>query len=378
MTKRTLGLTVAVLAVVGVGAYATKNYWTPQGAVAQAPVPAQNRTIPVEIGKAVKKKTPVLIEALGNVTPIASVAIKSRVDNEIVGVHFNDGAMVNKGDLLITLDARGIQAQIAQAEGTLAKDQALLEGAERDVRRYTDLVAKNATPIINLDNAKTQVASQQASIKANSGALENLRVLLSYYTIRAPISGRVGAAAVKVGNYVRAADLTSIATIIQQAPIYVSFTVPQRSLPEIREALANETATIEVIVPGATKHALGAVTMVENTVDQATGTVTIRATMPNEDGLLWPGTLVNAQLKVRDEEGITVPSSAVQVSQQGSYVFTVKDNVAKVQAVKVARVLGPETVIESGLSDGESVVTDGHLQLTNNARVTVRPNRTGT
>ncbi|MDB5599571.1 MAG: mdtA 2 [Xanthobacteraceae bacterium] len=378
MTKRTWKLGVALVVIaIGVAA-ATKSYWSPQGAVAQAPVTPQNRTIPVEVGQAVKKKTPVLIEALGTVTPVASVAIKSRVDNEIVGVHFNDGALVNKGDLLLTLDSRAVQAQIAQAEGTVAKDQALLEGAERDVRRYTDLVAKNATPIINLDNAKTQVASQQASIKADSGALENLRVQFSYYTIRAPISGRISAAAVKVGNYVRAADLTPIATIIQQAPIYVSFTVPQRSLPEIRQALANETATIEVIVPGATKHAQGAVTMVENTVDVATGTAMIRATMPNEDGLLWPGTLVNAQLKVREEEGITVPSAAVQVSQQGSYVFTVKDNVAKVQAVKVARIIGPETVIETGLAGGETVVTDGHLQLTNNARVTIRANRAGT
>jgi RND family efflux transporter MFP subunit len=378
MTKRTWALTVVVLAVVGGGAYATKSYWKPQGAVAQAPGMPQNRTIPVEVGKAVSKKTPVLIEALGTVTPIASVAIKSRVDNEIVGVHFADGALVKKGDLLLTLDSRGVEAQIAQAEGTLAKDHALLEGAERDVRRYADLVAKNATPTVNLDNAKTQVASHQASIKANSGALENLRVQLSYYTIRAPISGRMSAAAAKVGNYVRAADLVPIATIIQQAPIYVSFTVPQRSLPEIRQALANETATIEVIVPGATKHALGAVTMVENTVDAATGTAMIRATMPNEDRLLWPGTLVNAQLKVRDEDGVTVPSSAVQVSQQGNYVFIVKDNVATVQAIKVARVLGPETVVESGLSGGETVVTDGHLQLTNNARVTIRANRAGT
>lgn len=378
MTKRTWGLGVAFVVMVAGAAAATKNYWSPQGAVAQAPVTPQSRTIPVEVGKAVNKKTPVLIEALGTVTPIASVAIKSRVDNEIVGVHFADGAQVKKGDLLLTLDSRAVQAQIAQAEGTLAKDHALLEGAERDVRRYTDLVAKNATPTINLDNAKTQVASQQASIKANSGALENLRVQLSYYTVRAPISGRMSAATVKVGNYVRAADLMPIATIIQQAPIYVSFTVPQRSLPEIRQALANETATIEVIVPGAAKHALGAVTMVENTVDVATGTAMIRATMPNEDGLLWPGTLVNARLKVRDENGITVPSSAVQVSQQGNYVFTIKDSVAKVQAVKVARVVGSETVIESGLEGGETVVTDGHLQLTNNARVTIRANRAGT
>jgi membrane fusion protein, multidrug efflux system len=371
MNKRLIW--VGIIAAVTIGGTALGARWF--GKVDRGAAQAnqgQARAVAVVVGEAVRKRTPVRIEALGNVTPIASVAIKSRVDNEIVGVHFSDGARVKKGDLLLTLDSRAISAQVAQAEGTVARDQAQLEGALRDVRRYSELVEKNATPVVNLDNAKTQVATFSAAIKADTGALENLKVQLSYYTIRAPISGRISAAAVKVGNFVRAADLLPIATIIQLAPIYVSFTVPQRFLPDIREALANETATIDVSVPGSNKHAAGAVTMIENTIDSTTGTATIRATMPNDDEILWPGTLVNVSLTLRDEEGVSVPSAAVQVSQQGNFVFVVKDGVAEVRRVTVSRTVEKETVIADGLQGGETVVTDGHLQLTNNARVTVR------
>jgi membrane fusion protein, multidrug efflux system len=372
MNKRTVGIGLGVLVVVAGAAVATQNWWTYARAVAQGPQDASSRAVAVQVSQSVLKKTPVRIEALGTVTPIASVAIKSRVDNEIVGVHFADGTMVKKGDLLLTLDSRSISAQVAQAEGTIARDQAQLEGAQRDVRRYSELVEKSATPVVNLDNAKTQVATYTAAIKADTAALENLKVQLSYCTIRAPISGRISAASVKVGNFVRAADLTPIATIIQLAPIYVSFTVPQRFLPDIRQALADETSAVDVAVPGSEKQASGAVAMIENTVDTATGTATIRANMPNADELLWPGTLVNVALTLRDEEGVSVPVAAVQVSQQGNYVFVVKDNVAQVRPVTVSRTVARESVIASGLSGGETVVTDGHLQLTNNARVTVR------
>jgi membrane fusion protein, multidrug efflux system len=372
MNKRWIWVAVIAAVAVGVTAISARWFGKDERGGAQANQDRQARVVTVHVGQAVRKKTPVRIEALGSVTPIANVSIKSRVDNEIVGVHFADGARVKKGDLLLTLDSRAVSAQVAQAEGTLARDQAQLEGAQRDVRRYTELVEKNATPVVNLDNAKTQVATYTAAIKANSAALDNLKVQLSYCTIRAPISGRIGAAAVKVGNFVRAADVQAIASIIQLSPIYVSFTVPQRFLPDIREALANETATVDVMVPGSNKHASGVVTMVENTIDSATGTATIRATMPNDDEVLWPGTLVNVSLTLRDEDGVSVPSAAVQVSQQGNYVFVVKDNVAEVRPVTVSRTVEKETVIAGGLNGGETVVTDGHLQLTNNARVTVR------
>jgi membrane fusion protein, multidrug efflux system len=360
------------LAVAGVLVIAllVRGLWTTDGA-AQSKNQAA-RVVPVEVAVAERKKMPVRVESLGNVTPIASVAIKARVDTTITAVHFRDGQAVKKGDLLFTLDGRAIEAQIEQTEGMVARDRAQLAGAERDVTRYTDLVAKAATPVINLDNAKTQSEVYTAAIKSDQGLLENLKVQLSYCTITSPIDGRISAAAVKVGNFVRQADTSAMATINQMAPVYVSFTVPQKVLPEIRQALTAETATIEAIVPGEQKHASGQVTMIENTVDTATGLATIRATMPNEQEVLWPGTLVTTELTLRIEDSVVVPSPAVQVSQTGSFVFVVTDGVAKIAPVKVSRSVGNLSVIESGLNGGETVVTDGQLLLSNGTRVNPR------
>jgi RND family efflux transporter MFP subunit len=335
------------------------------------------RAVAVEVATAVRKKTPVKLEALGNVTMMASVAIKARIDNEIVGIHFTDGAFVKKGDLLVTLDPRMLQAQIGQAEASVARDQAQLEMAERDLRRYSELVAKGATPQLNVDNSKTQGDTLRAAIRADNAVLENLKVQLSFCFIRAPISGRISQAAVKVGNFARSADTVPIATINQIAPVYITMSVPQRSLPDLRVAMAESDTSVEAIIPGETRRAHGTIAMIENAVDPTTGMATVRASMPNEDELLWPGTLVTAQVTLRTENAIVVPAPAVQVSQQGNFVFVVKNNVATVAPVKVARLLGTETVIESGLEDGDVVVTEGHLLLTNGARVTVRERKAG-
>ncbi len=179
------------------------------------------RPVPVSLAAAVTADVPVRLEALGTVTPIASVAIKTRVDTEIVKVHFADGAKVNEGDVLFTLDSRAIEAQVRQAEGMLARDQAQFAGAERDFKRYTELVEKGATPTINLDNATTQLETFRAAIKADQAALDNLKVQLTYCVIVAPISGRISSAAVKAGNFVRQADVVPLAVINQIAPIYV-------------------------------------------------------------------------------------------------------------------------------------------------------------
>jgi multidrug efflux system membrane fusion protein len=369
MTKRKWLFGVAALALIGI---VVLIRMLASGDNAAARSQAQARVVPVEVATAERKKVPVRLDALGTVTPIASVAIKARVDTSIVGVHFRDGQVVKTGDLLFTLDGRAIQAQIAQTEGAVARDQAQLDGALRDVARYTDLVAKSATPTVNLDNAKTQAEVYRAAIKSDQGLLENLKVQLSYCTVTAPIPGRISAAAVKVGNFVRQADTVAMATINQMAPVYVSFTVPQKSLPDIRQALANETATIDAIVPGSDKRANGQVTMIENTVDPATGMAMVRATMPNENEILWPGTLVTAEMTLRMEDAVVVPSSAMQVSQNGNFVFVIKDGVAKVQKVEVARQLASETVISSGLNGGETVVTDGQLLLSEGTRVNAR------
>jgi len=373
MKKRNWLVGVAVLAALAGGVVLTRDFWNPQGAVAQAPRPnVQPRGVPVLVGTAQKKLVPLQVELLGNVTPIASVAIKSRLETEIVEVHFSDGAMVQKGDLLFTLDGRAIQAQIKDLEAVLTSARAQLEQNERDLERYTELVAKNAATQVQLNNTRTQVNVWRATSSSTSAKIENLKVQLSYCTIRAPISGRASMAAVKAGNFVRPADTTPLATIIQVAPVYVAFALPQNNLPALREALAAETATIQAIIPGETRRASGHVSMIENTIDAATGTVTVRATMPNADGLLWPGTLVRVQLTFREEQAVVVPPTAVQVSQTGSFIYVVKDSIATVRPVKVARTLLNETVLESGLDGGETVVTDGQLRLTNGSRVAPR------
>jgi len=378
MAKWTVGLGVtAALALAAYGA-ATYGYWPFHGAVAQAPSQKNApRVVPVEVAKAERKKVPVRIELLGTVTPMASVAVKTRIDSEITEVHFRDGATVKQGELLFTMDNRAIEAQIRQAEGQLARDKAQLEGALRDQRRYSDLVEKGATPVTNLDNAKTQVGIYTAAIKADEGMIENLKVQLTFTTIRAQITGRISMAAVKVGNFARQADLIPLATIVQSAPVYVTFALPQRSLPDLRQALTNETAMIEAVAPGDPRRAQGHVTMIENTVDAVTGTVPVRATMSNNDEMLWPGTLVNVQLSFREEESVVVPPTAVQVSQTGSFVFVVTNGVANVRPVKVARVIDAQAVIESGLEGGEVVVTVGHLQITEGSRVSARQPKAG-
>jgi multidrug efflux system membrane fusion protein len=374
MKTRTFLIGVAVVALLGVAVYRT-GPWAWRGAEAQAPAPV--RLVPVEVATAVRRPAPVFIEALGTVTPIETVAVRSRLDSEIVAVHFRDGAIVNKGDLLFSLDSRALEAQIAQAEGNVARDQAQLEGALRDVRRYTELVAKNATPVVNLDNARTAADTFRAAIKADQGALENLKVQLSYCTIRAPISGRISVAAVKVGNFVRATDAVPLATLNQIAPIYVSFAVPQRNLPEVRTALADETASVAAIVAGDKRRPTGRLTMIENAVDSATGMVTMRATFDNADQVLWPGALATMRLTLRYEEGVVVPAGAVLTGQAGTYVYVVKDKVTNVQRVTVARTNEKETVISEGLTGGESVVTNGHLLLSNGTKVSPREAKAG-
>lgn len=373
MKKRTWLVGVALLAALAGGAILTRDFWNPQGAVAQAPRPnLQARGVPVLVAVAKKKRVPLQIELLGNATPIASVAIKSRLDTEIVEVHFRDGAMVQKGDLLFTLDGRALEAQIRDLEAVLLSANAQLEQSERDLSRYTELVAKNAATQVQLNNTRTQVNVWRATSRSTSAKIENLKVLLSYCTIRAPIAGRASMAAVKVGNFVRPADVAPLATIIQTAPVYVAFALPQNSLPALREALAAETATVQAVIPGETRRAGGHVSMIENTIDAATGTVIVRATMPNADGLLWPGTLVRVQLTFREEDAVVVPPTAVQLSQTGPFVYVVKNGVATVQPVTVARTLLNETVLEGGLDGGETVVTDGQLRLTNGSRVAPR------
>jgi RND family efflux transporter MFP subunit len=367
MLKRKWLIGGALLALVAIAVF-MRGIWTTDGVAARQ---SQVRAIPVETAVAERRSMPVRLSALGNVTPVASVAIKTQVDTTITGVHFRDGASVQKGDLLFTLDCRQIEADMKRVQAIIDGAQATLEQATRDVERYTDLAARNATPIVTLNNAQTTVNVSRATAESNRAQLENLKVQLGFCSIRASISGRISMANVKVGNFVRQADTSPMATINQMVPVYVSFTVPQKNLPDIRKAIGAETATVEAVIPGEEKRAGGQVTMIENSVDPTTGMAMVRATMPNKDELLWPGTLVTIDMTLRSQEGIVVPAQAVQVSQTGTFVFVVKNGAAQVQPVKVDRQVGSETVIASGLEGGETIVTEGQLLLSNGTRVNV-------
>jgi RND family efflux transporter MFP subunit len=375
MKKRTFLLLAGAVGIAAAAGFITRSSW--MGGSSNAQGPQRPRLVSVDLVKAERKSVPVDVDANGTVTPISSVALKSRLETTIVAVHFEDGARVNEGDLLFTLDSRQIDAQIEQAEGVLAKDQAQLEGAQRDLRRYNDLVGKGATTQVNVDNARTQSDILIGTIKADQAALDNLKVQKSYTTIRAPFAGRISAANVKVGNFVRPADTAPLAVINQMAPVYVTFAVPQRVLVDLRESMAKGLSRVTATIPGHQRSETGNVAMVENTVDATTGMVTVRGIMSNQSETLWPGTLVTTKLVIRSEDAIVVPTVAVQRSQNGNFVFVVKDGVARIQPVSVDRTSEGISVISEGLSGGETVVVDGQLLLSDGTRVEPRAKKAG-
>jgi RND family efflux transporter MFP subunit len=224
MTRRKWFYGAAALAVI-VAAFFARDLWL-ERSQAVSGGPAQ-RAVPVEVAKASRKQVPYRIEALGTVTPIASVALKARLETTIIGVHFQDGARVEQGDLLFTLDCRQIEADIKRVQAIIDGAEASLTQAQRDVSRYSELAARNATPVVTLNNAQTAVNVSRATAESNRAQLENLNVQRGFCNIRAPITGRISMANVKVGNFVRQADTSPMATINQTTPVYVTFTVSQ-------------------------------------------------------------------------------------------------------------------------------------------------------
>ena len=242
-----------------------------------------------------------LITAIGTVQSISTVIIKSRVDGEIAKVHFEEGQEVKEGDLLFTVDNRAFAAQLAQSEANLERDRAHLQRAQAEVKRQTELATRGVASAQKLEDVQTAVAVLDAAIRADQAAIENARVNLNYTTIRAPITGRTGAINLKRGNLVKSNDTTQqavpLVTITQLRPIYVTFTVPERHLTRIRTAVASERLPVIVTVPDQPQTPIiGALTFVDNQVDAATGTISLKATFANDDARLWPGQFVNITL----------------------------------------------------------------------------------
>jgi multidrug efflux system membrane fusion protein len=367
-------IAVAFLAVAAAGGIAYQTFVLKAAEPLRAATPVAP-AVPVVIAPATRKPMPVRIEAIGTVQPIATVAVKSRVDGEIAEVKISDGQAVKAGDVLFVLDTRAAEAQLRQAEATLAKDRAQLENAKRDVGRYKPLTEKEFVSRQQLDTAQTNAAALEATVLADQAIIDTFKVQLTYYTIRSPLDGRVGTIALKTGNAVKAQDTISLVTINQIKPIYVSYAVPQRELPGIRAAAGAGTVPVQATVPGDPgAPATGKIFFFDNQIDPTTGTISLKAIFDNADERLWPGEFVNVSSTLRVEaEAVTVPSSAVQVGQNGSYVFVVKaDNTVEMRPVTVNRTVGNESVISKGLNADERVVTDGQLRLTNGSRVEIR------
>jgi membrane fusion protein, multidrug efflux system len=334
----------------------------------------------VVVGQAEKLDFPWVFSEIGTVQPIATVSLRPHFDATVDDVLVADGAAVKAGDVLIKLDARQADAQLKGAQAQLAKDQAQLEQAKRDVTRYTDLVSRSATPVLNLDNARTTVATSEAAILGDQAAIDNLKVQLGWYTITAPISGRVGAVNIKQGNIAKAGDNSSagvFATINQISPIYVAFSVPQTLLPVLREAMV-AGAPVIAKPQGSTKQATGKLTLIENSIDPGTGAILARAKFDNADETLWPGQLCNLQLTLRVEPNtIVAPREAVQNGQSGTYVFVIENGVAHIRPVVSTRTQDGKTVITEGLQGNETVVVDGALLLVEGSKVEVRNSEKG-
>ena len=332
------------------------------------------KTVPVTEAVAQLKAMPVQITTIGHVEPIATVAVRPRVDGEIAAVPVTDGQQVKKGDLLFQLDDRQARAALDVAVANLSRDHAQLDFARKEVERQRGLAKKDFVSRSQFDQAQSTADALTGTVAADEAQVANMQAALSFTAIAAPIDGRIGSISIREGNTVEQNSAAPLLTINQISPIYVNFTVPQGQLGALREAFAGGAVTVAAQPTGDDRPpSTGTIAFYENTIDAQTGTLGIRGTFPNEDERLWPGQFVNVTVTLRVEAGaVTVPMPAVQMSQNGSYVFVIKpDKTVELRQVTVSRTVNDNAVIASGLKAGEHVVTSGQLRLVPGAKIRV-------
>jgi multidrug efflux system membrane fusion protein len=339
--------------------------------------PAGPPAVPVSIAVATERDMPVILRAIGNIDAYSTVAIKARVDGQIVEVNFREGQAVRKGDVLFRLDSRPFEAALRQAEANLARDRASRDQARSQERRYFDLLEKHFVSKEAYAQIRTAAETAEAVLKASEAAVETARLNLQYCTIRSPIDGYVGRIMLQLGNLVKANDTNALVVINQVKPIYATFAVPEQRLGEIRRHMADGPLEVAVVAAGERRAPLanGRLVFIDNAVDVSTGTIKLRAEFENRDLALWPGQFVNVSLKLYDQtNAIVVPSVAVQTGPQGEFVFVLRsDGTAEVRKIAVSRTDGDLTVVAQGLVKGEKVVTRGQLRLAPGVKAIVRP-----
>ncbi len=332
------------------------------------------QVVPVKTGEVTQQNVPVQINAIGNVEAYNTVSVKAMVGGEIINVHFKEGQDVHQGDLLFQIDPRPYEAALKQAEWALARDIAQSTNAEEQAKRYAILVQKDYVSKDQYDQLRANADALAAAVQADRANVESARLQLAYCTIKSPIDGRVGSVLINKGNVVKANDAAMV-TINKIAPIYVTISVPEQNLPDIKKYMAEGALKVEALIPGDEKHPdQGVLTFINNAVDTTTGTIQLKATFENKDKRLWPGQFVNAVITLTTQRNaVVLPSAALQAGQQGQYVFTVKtDSTVESRPVVVARTFGDLAVITQGVTPGEKVVTDGQLNLLPGVRVEIK------
>ena len=333
----------------------------------KGPPPAPVYTAVVE-----SKAVPIVMEGIGSVQPRSTVAIKSRVDGQLVEAFVKEGQLIKKNDPLFRIDPRPFEAALRQAEANLARDRANFDKAKGDMQRIGDLAVKGFSPQAKVEEAKAAMNSLAATIKADEAAIEIARLNVEYTMIRSLIDGRAGNILVHAGNMVKANDTQALIVITETNPIYVAFAVPEQYLPEIKARMATSKIMVEVAPPNDTRAPVqGEMFFVNNAVDMSTGTIQLMGTFTNVDQQLTPGQFVNARVTLGTiENAIVVAAKTVQVGPKGQFVYVVKpDKTVELRPVKTGATLNDQTLILSGLQKGETVVTDGQLRLFPGARV---------
>jgi membrane fusion protein, multidrug efflux system len=363
---------VAVIAAAALGSYlvngrtATKEGGKGAGKASAA--------VPVTVVRVVQETVPVRINAIGNVEAFSTVAVKARVDGQIVTVNMREGAAVKKGEVLFRIDPRPYEAALRQAEANALRDAAARDQARSQDRRYQELLEKNFVSKEAYAQIRTNAATAEATAKASQAALENARLNLEYCTIRSSLDGYVGRVLLQAGNLVKANDVNPLVVINQVRPIYVNFGVPEQNLPEVRQYMAKGPLAVEVVPPEPQlPRSRGRLIFIDNAVDPSTGTIRMRAQFDNAEAALWPGQFVNVSVRLYEQaDALVVPSTAVQTGPEGQYVYVVdEDMTADVRRITVQRTDGERAIVAKGLAKDERVVTRGQLRLGPKTRVQI-------
>jgi len=368
---------LAVLVLVGIGIYfvwsRTTTTQSASSATKKGKGGAGGAPVPVVAAKSHQGDIGVYFTGLGSVTPIYTVTVKSRVDGELMSVKYKEGDLVHQGDLLAQIDPRPFEVQLTQAQGQLIKDQATLDNARIDLKRYQTLVSQQAIPEQQFATQQATVTQDEGIVKTNQGTIDSANLNITYSHITAPITGRIGLRLVDPGNIVHATDTNGLLVITQIQPISVIFTIAEDELPiVVKKMNAGQRLTVDAYSRDmTTKIASGTLTTLDNEIDPTTGTLRLRATFDNKDNSLFPNQFVNARLLVQEKHGVTlVPTAAIQRNSQATYVYVVKpDSTVTVRQITIGTTEGDNSEVTSGLTPGEVVVMTGVDKLQEGTKV---------